>query len=546
MINFRFRTVAERLTGCVRRLTATLIIFACFLFATAAQAQQSVEQWKKFETSIQNSSWSGNPFDVVLTATFTHTNSGESKTQFGFYAGSNTWTIYFMPDLLGNWTYTTSSSDSDLNGVNGAFIATPPSISGSIRPGNTHWRLDTGEAVAPTILAVGPFVRSRTLSETQGLVDWANQVAGATYLGTTLLNFSGDAPYTESQEDRMYLDSNEGEEFYLPAWNRSNDFYDAARDANMGHYILIYSDDGSAPSSHGLPEGADGTIGAAEERLFRYLVARFAPYPKVMWDSGIDIGENRSNTWLNNFVAWFHANDPWVHPISSRTGGGSGGIDPPLSDFYSDGLRILPNWENQLLTDVQSRGKPVAYTDRYRENYSSPFAGDRHQVREAVWEMAMAWGTGVYIGGSEFGGYLGSTYATDLEVAPDMGVLRSVLDNQIQDFDNLVPDTTLKRGPNDIWVTTNGTSEYFCYVRRGAGGDPQLALVLGADTFHVNWIDPGDGSTQTDITPTITGSSTFTFTRPGINSLGQADWALHIVRDGKITRSEAITDLIAR
>ena len=272
------------------------IIFGtiALLFSAPALSQQSVEQWKRFDVSLANSSWSGNPFDIVLTADFTHVDTGSVKTQFGFYAGNDTWKIYFMPDNTGSWAYATTSADSDLNNLSGSFQATAPTISGQIKPSDKLWRLSSGEVISPTILAVGPYVRESSISESQDLVDWASSVAGATYLGTTLLNFSGDDPYTESQEDRMYIDgSGEGVDFYLPAWDRSNEFYDAVRDANMGHYIMIYSDDGSSPNTHGIPAGSGGSISNTELRLFRYLVARFAPYPKVIWDSGIDIGENR-------------------------------------------------------------------------------------------------------------------------------------------------------------------------------------------------------------------------------------------------------------
>lgn len=336
----------------------------------------------------------------------------------------------------------------------------------------------------------------------------------------------------------MYFDgSGEGVDFYLPAWDRSNAFYDAARDANMGHYILIYSDDASAPSSHGLPEGAGGTIGFAEERLFRYLVARFAPYPKVMWDSGIDIGEYRSNTWINNFVAWFHANDPWGHPISSRNGSGSGGIHPQMADYFSDGLRYLPA-RDDLISNVENRNVATAMTDRYRENYSSPFSGGRDKIREAVWQMVLTYGTNVYFGGSENGGYLGSTFASDLEAAPDLGVTRQFLDAHIVDLASLIPNDSLVSS-GDAWVSTDNANEYVVYSRSGASF--ALSIDLGGNEFSSYWFDPVSGNLTT--AQTLSGQGPFVFSKPGANAVGDDDWVLHIVRDGNITRPKAITDL---
>jgi len=510
------------------------------LFSAPALSQQSVEQWKRFDVSLANSSWSGNPFDIVLTADFTHVDTGSVKTQFGFYAGNDTWKIYFMPDNTGSWAYATTSADSDLNNLSGSFQATTPSISGQIKPSDKLWRLSSGEVISPTILAVGPYVRESSISESQDLVDWASSVAGATYLGTTLLNFSGDDPYTESQEDRMYIDgSGEGVDFYLPAWDRSNEFYDAVRDANMGHYILVYSDDGSNPNNHGLPEGSGGSITNAELRLFRYLVARFAPYPKVIWDSGIDIGETRSDNWIDNFVAWFQANDPWGHPISSRNGGGSGGIHPSSADYFSDGKRSLPS-RSELISDVEDRNVATAMTDRYRENYSSPFDGGRDLVREAMWQMVLTYGTTVYFGGSDNGGYLGSTFASDLEAAPDLGVARQFLDEQMIDLGSLTPnDSAVTSG--DAWVSTGNAGESVAYSRSGSSFT--LSLDLGGNDADSYWYDPVSGDVTT--AQTLSGQGPFVFSKPGNNAVGDNDWVLHIVPEGNLARPNAPTDLVA-
>ena len=520
-----FLTIFDTVAHGFRRHFLWVPLVACVCH-TPAVAQQNVEQWGRFETSISNATWAGNPFDIVLTADFEHVNSGEILRQYGFYAGDNKWKLYFMPTRTGNWTFRTSSTDGDLNGVSGSFIAGNASNSGPVSPSGRYWRMENGRAIAPTLLAVGPYVRSNPISETRGLVDWADNVAGATFLGTTLLNFEGDGVYTRSQEDRMYIDgASEGVHFYLPAWNRTNAFYDAVRDADMGHYILIYSDDASDPSSHGISEGGSGSLSAAELRLFRYLVARLAPYPKVIWDSGIDIGENRSDTWINNFVAWFHANDPWRHPIASRTGGGSGGIHPRQGDYYSDGERTLRSRSTQVST-VESRTVPTAMTDRYREDYVSPFDGGREKIREAAWQMALTYGTAVYFGGSDAGGYLVETYASDLKAAPDLGVLRTFLNAKVSDLSGLAPrDNIVAAG--DAWVATDGSDEYVVFSRSGTSFT--LSLGLSGTDFVATWYDPISGR-EVSAQNILSGSAPMVVSKPGRNAGSTNEWALHIVR----------------
>jgi hypothetical protein len=79
-------------------------------------ALAEVPKWKRYEVTLSNPAWNGNPFDVELVGEFRNEASGRVLKQFGFYAGNNTWKIYFMPDELGEWSHETHSPDSDLDG----------------------------------------------------------------------------------------------------------------------------------------------------------------------------------------------------------------------------------------------------------------------------------------------------------------------------------------------------------------------------------------------------------------------------------------------
>ena len=475
----------------------SLAFFACI---TDTQAV-NIGKWKRFDVSYHNSSWSGNPYDLNFTGTFTHATSGRTLTQFGFYAGDNTWKLYFMPDELGNWTFTTSSSDPDLNNKSGSFTCVSSGLPGKLIAQGKRWKNSDGKFVSPIMLPSGPYIRGNSLGITSAFVNWAKNTAGAQIIGTTLLNFKGDKNYTHSQEDRMYLDSAEGVEFYQPSWDRSNLFYDYLRDSEMGHYILIFSDDGSNPNKHGITANS-----AAELRLFKYLVARFAPYPMVIWDSGIDIGETRDNSWINNFVAWFHDNDPWKHPIASRTGGGSGGIHPAEADYYSDGFKDTAFYNN-FINAWNKRSVPTAYTDRWRENGSR--GGPPDDLRKSVWESAVAGGQALYITANEDFGYLEDTYATDLEVAPQLGYRTKFIDTQINNFGQLNPANELILSGSNVRLAANPGEEYLVYL--GSGGSTKIDL-SGAPSvsFEIVWLNPKTGIVQTSSNVNGGGSTTFT------------------------------------
>ena len=88
------------------------------------EAGSAVERWGLHEIELTGPD-TGNPFlDVALTATFQHRN--REVTVDGFYDGDGTYRIRFSPDQEGRWTYRTSSSAVELDGVTGHLTVTPP------------------------------------------------------------------------------------------------------------------------------------------------------------------------------------------------------------------------------------------------------------------------------------------------------------------------------------------------------------------------------------------------------------------------------------
>jgi len=97
------------------------------VFANGAAANDLGSRWARMweyeEYSLTNTTWSGNPFDLVATATFTH--AKETRTTEMFYVGSDTWKFRFTGTRIGVWTFSTSSSDAELDGHTGSVIVRP-------------------------------------------------------------------------------------------------------------------------------------------------------------------------------------------------------------------------------------------------------------------------------------------------------------------------------------------------------------------------------------------------------------------------------------
>ena len=84
-------------------------------------ATVQVGKWRRHIITLNSSTHPGNPFELEVDGTFTHTNSGTEISVPGYYSGGDVWSIAFMPTLIGKWTYETSSVNSDLDGLQGAI-----------------------------------------------------------------------------------------------------------------------------------------------------------------------------------------------------------------------------------------------------------------------------------------------------------------------------------------------------------------------------------------------------------------------------------------
>jgi hypothetical protein len=494
---------------------------------------ENIGKWKRFEISYSNPSWSGNPFDLEFSAQFSHVSSGRVLNQLGFYAGENTWKIYFMPDELGEWTFTTESPDPELDGKTGSFTCVPSDLPGRLTGDGNRWKLeDSGEYVAPVLIATREwFKRTNTVDGIDDFVLWAKDTTGALVIGTTLVYFNG------AQEEIPYMQGEEGITFNIEMWDRLNSHYDYLRDQGMGFYIMFYSDDAESPNSNGIEAQSP-----AELRLLRYAAARFSAYPIVMWDTGIDIDESRSLDWIDWFADWLNTNDPYQHMVSSRTGGGSGGKFPENGTFYSDGAATLPK-HSLVVSGWNSRDVPTAFTDRWRENYTRGNF-DPDLIRRAVWEVGLVGGTGVYVSGNENDGYLTENYAADFEAAPYVGYRTKFFQEQVVDFGSLVPHTELLStgsnfinkliiGDNLILAADSG-NEYVVYGN--VEGPFSIDLSQASGTFSATWFNPRTGETSS--AGSASGGGMVSFTTPD-----NQDWVLHLISGGSSGNSNPCTNI---
>lgn len=102
-----------------------IIVFHSAISPLSAEnlGNKQTHMWEYIEYSLDNPTWSGNPFDLEATVTFTH--DKEQHVTGMFYVGNNTWNFRFTGTRTGQWKFTTSSHDKELNGHTGSITVTP-------------------------------------------------------------------------------------------------------------------------------------------------------------------------------------------------------------------------------------------------------------------------------------------------------------------------------------------------------------------------------------------------------------------------------------
>ena len=344
----------------IKQIFATMVLIASlFLYNIPSLYSQtsgpSILKWEMHEITLSSTQPYANPFDGKVTAQFTSPSS-QSLTIPGFYAGNNTWKIRFMGSEVGQWTYVTSSTDSQLNGQAGTIdVLDNPGIKGAVlgqiapdpsRP--TRWKWSDGPSFSySTFYDLSLLTRPENNSQ-YGWRNFLNYIESQKMNGvmfnihapfvSALSSCPGYAPATgtgwppgsnnsdcdgnifimpwpKSSDPNTMADSTSDidyNKFWLPLWDRLDAIMTEMRDRNMIAIMLIYTDDTSFRPAEQSQE---------ETRLFDYIIARLSVFPNIIFDDGIDIKEYRNiDTWVPWWQSYFETNDPYKHARSSRHG----------------------------------------------------------------------------------------------------------------------------------------------------------------------------------------------------------------------------------
>lgn len=356
-----------------------------------ANLDKSGTQWAPFlEWSLTNSSYSGNAYDLIATATFVHNASGETHTTEMFYDGSNMWKFRFTGTRLGTWDVSTSSGDSDLDGHQGTVTVTanPDSdLMGFVTFENEKWGRQFGDNGNQFKAFVPQFVM---INGPQGYYNDPSEVDSeiSRFFGNH--GFSGFHVLVTCR----WADMNQQKCNSVSDRNPDARTFEAlelvitkAHKAGGTVHIWAWGD-----ASRGWTPKPWGLNGTDDQRLQRYIAARLGPIPGWTMGFGFDLWEWVSKSELETWHTYMHQHMGWPHLLGGRANKNTlnqiyEGLD------YSGYEQHRPDYDKYVETIQERPSKPSFSEDRFRIRTSHPEKDyDQNQTRQGLWHSTMAGG----------------------------------------------------------------------------------------------------------------------------------------------------------
>ncbi len=367
-----------------------------------------MRRWEPQDVEFAGDDAAGNPFAVEFSAV-AEGPGGLRLEHAGFYAGDGRWTIRLAPPVAGDWALTTRSDQAALDGKRVQLTCTEnddPAAHGGllIDPENPHhfvyedgtryflsgyecdwlWALDED--------ALLPFLDTL-------------QAAGFNHI---LLNaYAHDTGWRKGKT---------GPDDYGPppmyAWEGSNDAPDFSR-FNLDywrHYDrVIQAMNARGIVAHIMVKVYNKMVNwperysAEEEQYFRWLAARYAAFPNVVWDFSKETYNEKDVEYKRSRFALIRALDPYKRLVTCHDDGkhyDQGEYDD-LLDFESD--QQHNHWHEVILKHRARRACPAVNVEYgYEHGLGGPedmtyrVVQAPEEVLRRAWLVCMAGGYGAY------------------------------------------------------------------------------------------------------------------------------------------------------
>ena len=408
----------------------TIALTAAAMIVTAASANdlgmRPARMWECDDYSLTNTSWSGNPFDLVATATFTH--AAETRKTEMFYIGDNTWKFRFTGTRVGTWEFSTMSEDAELDGHTGMISVSPRASSvmkGFLTHAGNKYAIMEHDADHLAGYVYQVFMNQQDFEQQH---EHPSRILGHSNRADLIKDYWRN---TRDNGFNIYFFS------VLYSWFRmgalSIDDFSSGTDPDLDQpdlglfdtlehairyahlqggrtHIWAWGDNDRKQTPNHL---GGGLRGRRHQRLIRYIAARLGPLPGWSMNFGFDTIEmpnaEADGAWwadeLNRRMGWSHilSSRGWSNgSFGAHSYSGFGGNPYDLETSY-----MGPTSYQEIEQDLEThRDKPSIYEERHTYNRWRCWQGrvrdpdrlDETGSRRLIWWEAMAGGMGGFFG----------------------------------------------------------------------------------------------------------------------------------------------------
>ena len=393
-------------------MKTSLLLFASLLAPLAAlQAADpvTVPRWQPHTFAFKAATKGVNPFMVVFNVAMKGPD-GESLTLPGFFDGDGTWKARVSPTVEGPWSLVTRSEVKELDGQTAMFTCVKNAslnTHGLLRVDKEHprhfifddgarffmqgyeydwlWALDMDKHGVPTveksldILARHGF-NYVILNSYAHDTTWRPGKTGSDDYGPALL-YPWEGTNEQPDQSRMNL----------AYWQHYDRVMTALSERGIQAHMLIkvYNKQVKWPAQ-----------GSAEEKMFfRWLVARYAAYPNIIWDFSKEAHNEKDLAYKQGVLKFFRETDPYHHltTVHDDDKANDSGAYDGLTDLRAD--QQHGRFHETILRQRERRAWPVANVESDYEcgpgglndkTYGKVMTPE--QTLSTLWDIQMAGG----------------------------------------------------------------------------------------------------------------------------------------------------------
>jgi hypothetical protein len=487
----------------VRLLVVGVAIFSARPVNAIDLGHTTGVMWEHLEWQVQNPTYSGNPYDVLATVTFSHGSSSTTHTTEMFYLGSNTWSFRFTGTKPGNWTFNTSSNgpqgDPDLHNLTGSVTINPnpdSTITGFLTSANNKFAVQTGTTGELKAFLFNVFQHQDTDANGARIRDAGILSVDENFMNTYLAEARANGfnvVFFLVMDPLVWTD---GTNPRLETFDKVDLLVTTAHRQGQRVHFWLWGD-----AARGYtPPG--GKMSDKDKRLLRYIAARMAPLPGWTMGYGFDLQEWTTEEDTRVWAEYLHDHMGWRHLLWAR-GRSNAELDVIAysgnGHSYSDAVSNLDNDTN--------RPHHFAERDYYPSRVNETW------TRRHMWRYTMAGGHGGhwgYKGDADIGNW---TYPNSEELRTHFTFWhtkgRFLLD--MERADQLIPGGFCLKTPDNM--------NYVFFAEKTSQIDYDISSMSGSHRVII--VDVKSSYTEIDLGVQPPGS--YTYAAPY-----SSDWAIAV------------------